>query len=73
MNDILELIHSRRSCKSYTTEMPTSADIDKVVTAGLEAASGPRILFSFTHIRLSVLSVRSYSGLIVYYHFINTV
>ena len=40
MNDILELIHSRRSCKSYAPEMPPTADIDKVVTAGLEAASG---------------------------------
>ena len=40
MNDILELIHSRRSCKAYTHELPSIEDIDKVVTAGLEAASG---------------------------------
>ena len=40
MKDILELIHTRRSCKSYRPDMPKAEDIDKVVTAGLEAASG---------------------------------
>ena len=40
MNEILELIESRRSVKAYKPDMPQKEDIDLVIKAGLEAASG---------------------------------
>lgn len=40
MNEILKCIEERRSVKAYTTEMPKKEDIDAVIKAGLEAASG---------------------------------
>jgi len=40
MNDILKLISERRSVKGYTDELPKKEDIDLVIKAGLEAASG---------------------------------
>ena len=40
MNEILKCIEERRSVKAYTTEMPSKEDIDTVIKAGLEAASG---------------------------------
>ena len=40
MNDILKLIEERRSVKAYTPDMPAREDIDAVIKAGLEAASG---------------------------------
>lgn len=40
MNEMLNLIHTRRSCKAYKPDMPLLDDINKVVVAGLEAASG---------------------------------
>ena len=40
MNEILKCIEERRSVKAYTPEMPKKEDIDTVIKAGLEAASG---------------------------------
>lgn len=40
MKSCLEIIHERRSCKKYLPDMPQRADIDKVIEAGLAAASG---------------------------------
>lgn len=40
MNETLKLIESRRSIKGYTDKMPEKADIDLIIKAGLEAASG---------------------------------
>ena len=40
MNDILECIKSRRSCKSFLSAMPSEEEIDTVIDAGLRAASG---------------------------------
>ncbi len=40
MNDTLKLIESRRSVKAYKPDMPSKSDIDAIVKAGLEAASG---------------------------------
>ena len=40
MNETLKLIESRRSIKGYTDKMPEKADVDLIVKAGLEAASG---------------------------------
>ncbi len=40
MNEILKCIEERRSVKAYTPEMPKKEDIDAVIKAGLEAASG---------------------------------
>ena len=38
--DILELINTRASTKSYQDKMPSEDDINKIITAGLRAASG---------------------------------
>ena len=38
--DILELINSRASTKSYSDKMPSEEDLNKIITAGLRAASG---------------------------------
>jgi nitroreductase len=40
MNETLKCIEQRRSVKAYTPEMPKKEDIDVVIKAGLEAASG---------------------------------
>lgn len=40
MNDMLKLMETRRSVREYTSEMPDKKDIDAVIKAGLEAASG---------------------------------
>ena len=40
MNEVLKCIHERRSIKKYKSEMPPSELIDKVISAGLDAASG---------------------------------
>ena len=40
MNETLKLIEERRSIKGYTDKMPEKKDIDLVIKAGLEAASG---------------------------------
>ena len=40
MNEILECIETRRSIKSFKSDMPDAADVDAVIKAGLEAASG---------------------------------
>lgn len=40
MNDFLELINSRASTKAYLEAMPSDADIEKIINAGLKAASG---------------------------------
>ncbi len=40
MNETLKLIEERRSIKSYLPDMPKKEDIDLVIKAGLEAASG---------------------------------
>lgn len=40
MNDVLKNMLERRSCRSFTPEMPAEADLDAVVEAGLWAASG---------------------------------
>ena len=40
MNETLKLIENRRSIKGYTDKMPSKADIDLIIKAGLEAASG---------------------------------
>ena len=40
MNDFLKLIEERRSVKGYLPDMPKKEDIDLVIKAGLEAASG---------------------------------
>lgn len=37
---MLELINSRASTKSYSDKMPTENDLQKIITAGLRAASG---------------------------------
>lgn len=38
--DTLELINSRASTKSYSDKIPSDEDINKIITAGLRAASG---------------------------------
>ena len=38
--DTLELINSRASTKAYSDKMPSENDINKIITAGLRAASG---------------------------------
>lgn len=38
--DTLELINSRASTKSFSDKMPSDEDINKIITAGLRAASG---------------------------------
>ena len=38
--DIIEIINSRASTKAYKDTMPSSEDIDKIINAGLRAASG---------------------------------
>lgn len=38
--DILELINSRASTKSYSDKMPNDEQLNKIITAGLRAASG---------------------------------
>lgn len=40
MKSCMEIILDRRSCKKYLPEMPKREDIDKVIEAGLSAASG---------------------------------
>lgn len=40
MKSCMEIILDRRSCKKYLPEMPSKTDIDKVIEAGLSAASG---------------------------------
>lgn len=40
MNDIIECIRSRRSCKSFLSAMPSEEEINTVIDAGLRAASG---------------------------------
>ncbi len=40
MNEILKCIEERRSVKAYTPDMPKKEDIDAIIKAGLEAASG---------------------------------
>lgn len=40
MNEFLKLIEERRSVKGYLPDMPKKEDIDLVIKAGLEAASG---------------------------------
>ena len=40
MNEILKCIEERRTVKAYTPDMPRKEDIDAVIKAGLEAASG---------------------------------
>ena len=40
MKSCIDIISDRRSCKKYLPEMPSKADIDKVIEAGLAAASG---------------------------------
>ena len=36
----MEIIMDRRSCKKYRSDMPSKGDIDKIIEAGLAAASG---------------------------------
>lgn len=38
--DIFEIINSRASTKAYTDEMPSEEKLNKIITAGLRAASG---------------------------------
>ena len=40
MNEILSCIHTRRSIKKYKSGMPSSELLDKIISAGLDAASG---------------------------------
>ena len=40
MKEFLDLINSRASTKAYGDKMPSSKDIEKVIEAGLNAASG---------------------------------
>ena len=40
MNEILNAIHTRRSVRAFKAELPKESDIDAVITAGIEAASG---------------------------------
>ena len=40
MNEILKCIEKRRSIKSFKPDMPNAADVDLIIKAGLEAASG---------------------------------
>ena len=40
MNEILKCIEERRSVKAYKSDMPKKEDIEAVIKAGLEAASG---------------------------------
>ena len=40
MKEFLDLINSRASTKAYGDKMPSSEDIEKVIEAGLNAASG---------------------------------
>ena len=40
MNDVLKLIETRRSIKKYKSDMPKKDDINAIIKAGLEAASG---------------------------------
>ncbi len=40
MNNVIDLINSRASTKAYSDQMPNMADINKIIEAGLNAASG---------------------------------
>ena len=40
MKSCMDIILDRRSCKKYLPDMPSKTDIDKVIEAGLAAASG---------------------------------
>lgn len=40
MNEVLKAIRTRRSVKSYTDRMPTNEQIEAVMDAGIQAASG---------------------------------
>ncbi len=40
MNTVLEAILTRRSVRSYKSDMPTRAELDQIIEAGLYAATG---------------------------------
>ena len=40
MKEFLDLINSRASTKAYSDRMPSDTDIEKIIEAGLKAASG---------------------------------
>lgn len=40
MKDLFEIIEGRASTRAYTEQMPNTEDIDKIIRAGLKAASG---------------------------------
>ena len=40
MKSCMEIMLTRRSVKKYTSEMPSQSDIEKIIEAGLAAASG---------------------------------
>ena len=40
MKDVFDIINTRASTKGYTDKIPSAADIDKIIHAGLRAASG---------------------------------
>ena len=40
MKDVFDIINSRASTKGYTDKIPSVTDIDKIIHAGLRAASG---------------------------------
>ena len=40
MNDVINAMISRRSCRSFKSDMPSSEDLDAIVEAGLYAANG---------------------------------
>lgn len=39
-NEVIEALLSRRSCRSYTNQMPTDEELQTIVNAGLYAPSG---------------------------------
>ena len=40
MNETITAMRDRRSCRKFKADMPSSADLDQIVEAGLYAASG---------------------------------
>ena len=40
MKDVFDIINTRASTKAYTDKAPSATDIDKIIHAGLRAASG---------------------------------
>ena len=40
MNNFIDLINSRASTKAYSEKMPSSEDLEQIIEAGLNAASG---------------------------------